>query len=152
MISFEFYLKKWQEKTQKPLWFLGFLEPISFSVHNFGCGGRTRTYGLVFSLRRKYCGRFGGSDSPPDCHSLPPHPSSYSPFGLITRTGSWKNNLHNLKKRNGHHLVSVFVLASCTDLDILLFYIINIILHDFHLILFHSIQDIYKAIFSVSVW
>ena len=78
MISFEFYLKKWQEKTQKPLWFLGFLEPISFSVHNFGCGGRTRTYGLVFSLRRKYCGRFGGSDSPPDCHSLPPHPSSFS--------------------------------------------------------------------------
>ena len=99
MISFEFYLKKWQEKTQKPLWFLGFLEPISFSVHNFGCGGRTRTYGLVFSLRRKYCGRFGGSDSPPDCHSLPPHPSSYSPFGLITRTGSWENNLHNLKKK-----------------------------------------------------
>lgn len=26
-----------------------------------------------------------GSDSPPDCHSLPPHPPGYSPVGLITR-------------------------------------------------------------------
>ena len=24
MISFEFHLEKWHEKTQKPLWFLGF--------------------------------------------------------------------------------------------------------------------------------
>ena len=42
-------------------------------------------HGLAFSLRRKGYGRFGGSDSPPDCHSLPPYPPSYSPVGLITR-------------------------------------------------------------------
>ena len=42
-------------------------------------------HGLAFSLRRKCCGRFGGSDTPSACHSLPPHPPSYSPFGLITR-------------------------------------------------------------------
>ena len=46
---------------------------------------RIWTSGLAFSLRRKGCGRFGGSDSPPDCHSLPPHPPGHSPFGLITR-------------------------------------------------------------------
>ena len=39
---------------------------------------------LAFSLRRKCCGQFGGSDLPPAGHSLPPHPPSYSPFGLIT--------------------------------------------------------------------
>ena len=41
-------------------------------------------HGLAFSLRRKCCGRFDGSDKPPACHSLPSHPPSYSPFGLIT--------------------------------------------------------------------
>ena len=41
-------------------------------------------HGLAFSLRRKCCGQFGGSDLPPAGHSLPPHPPSYSPFGLIT--------------------------------------------------------------------
>jgi len=41
MISFEFHLEKWHEKAPKPLWFLGFFEPISFSVRIVGCGGGT---------------------------------------------------------------------------------------------------------------
>ena len=64
----------------------------SFCVCLDGCGQNFRQaesglepHGLAFSLRRKGCGRFGGSDSPPDCHSLPPHPPGYSPVGLIVR-------------------------------------------------------------------
>ena len=38
MISFEFHLEKWYEKTRHRCGFW-FFEPISFSVLNFGCGG-----------------------------------------------------------------------------------------------------------------
>lgn len=57
----------------------------------FDWRSRERTWinGLAFALRSKCCGRFGGSDSPPDCHSPPPHPPGDEPssllVGLITR-------------------------------------------------------------------
>ena len=42
MISFEFHLEKWHEKTQKPLWFLGFpnryLFRFALLVAGEGCG------------------------------------------------------------------------------------------------------------------
>ena len=54
MISFEFHLEKWHEKTLETVAALGFSGPISFSVLLVGCGGRTRTYDLrVMSCARK---------------------------------------------------------------------------------------------------
>ena len=53
---------------------------------------------LAFSLRRKCCGQFGGSDLPPAGHSLPPHPPSYSPFGLITLSLCVHTLLHAKQK------------------------------------------------------
>ena len=56
-------------------------------------------HGLAFSLRRKCCGRFGGSDTPPACHSLPPHPPGHSPFGLITPRSCAR--IHPTEKETG---------------------------------------------------
>ena len=50
-------------------------------------GAGLELHGLAFFLRRKCCGQLGGSDSPQDCHSLPPHPSSYSPAGSYPSVG-----------------------------------------------------------------
>ena len=55
---------------------------------------------LAFSLRRKCCGQFGGSDLPPAGHSLPPHPPSYSPFGLITLS----LRVHTLSQAKQKHM------------------------------------------------
>ena len=75
---------------------------------------------LAFSLRRKCCGQFGGSDLPPAGHSLPPHPPSYSPFGLITLS----LRVHTLSQANvpfGRDFNSSGVISGrsiiCKDLD-----------------------------------
>ena len=39
MISFEFHLEKWHEKTQKPLWFLGFPNRYLFRFAMLVAGG-----------------------------------------------------------------------------------------------------------------
>ena len=48
MISFEFHLKNRHEKTQKPLWFLGFPVQYLFWLHNMvaGTGFEPATFGL----------------------------------------------------------------------------------------------------------
>ena len=66
-------LSQAKQKTARWLFLLCLVAEVGFEPHV-----------LAFSLRRKCCGQFGGSDLPPAGHSLPPHPPSYSPFGLIT--------------------------------------------------------------------
>lgn len=56
------------------------------------------------------------------------------------------------QKTTAAQRATVIFLARSTEKDIRLFHIINIIFHDFHLIFFQSIQDVYKAIFSAAVW
>ena len=69
-------------------------------------------HGLAFSLRRKCCGRFDGSDKPPACHSLPSHPPSYSPFGLITRQVVSLKSYHSKTKARQTYGLPCFCLVA----------------------------------------
>ena len=97
---------------------------------------------LAFSLRRKCCGRFGGSDTPPACHSLPPHPPGYSPFGPITRRSYGSKFCFGKKTKKKATLSDCFLLCLVAG--------VGLEPHDLRVMSPTSYQLLYPAIYTLS--
>ncbi len=145
MISFELHLKKWHNKTPKPLWFRGFSRrylfrcallvaeegcgcPVDTSVHSTEAPTEAAAETLNLRSCQILCGEFDfGHLAALTVHRTVIHyrsdvrfsslPSSYSPFGLITLGRRFINNLNN-KKRTPTKKVSVHFWLRRKDLNL----------------------------------
>ena len=97
MISFEFHLEKWHEKTQKPLWFLGFPNRylFRFAMLVAEAGLEPTTSGLwaavyiTFSANNRHFGAFLRSLAGLQIHCNLPRPLRADPVWVKT----WVKNV-----------------------------------------------------------